>query len=53
LIRVGKTFWRRLALSHAVPAGSYEVTVAFHFISERIVYGVKQLRILSIILKYA
>jgi hypothetical protein len=31
-----------LAVSHAVPAGSREVTVAFNFISERTVYHTVQ-----------
>jgi hypothetical protein len=39
LTRIGKTS-SRLVVSHAVPAGSREVTVAFNFISERAVYSV-------------
>jgi hypothetical protein len=36
LTRIGKTL-KHLAVSHAVPAGSRKVTVAFNFISERTV----------------
>jgi hypothetical protein len=38
LNRIGNILWR-LAVSHAVPAGSREVTVAFTFISERTVFS--------------
>jgi hypothetical protein len=37
LTRIGKTL-KSLVASHAIPARSREVTIAFNFISERTVY---------------
>jgi hypothetical protein len=39
-VNISGSCCQRLAMSHAAPAGSREVTVAFRFISERTVYTV-------------
>jgi hypothetical protein len=46
LTRIEKTLWR-LAASHAVPAGSRKVTVAFYFFSEGTVASGSGLKVTS------
>jgi hypothetical protein len=46
LTRIRKSL-QRLAVSHAVPAGSREVTAAFNFISESTVYSIWEWQILK------